>query len=471
MIQKIKERFSEVHIWYLVAVLAIGIALSIMIPLGHECDGVMHFYRSCDVSYGNILDPFVIIGHTPEYESVPAGFDSFGYYDFASRKIGVKEYYAMLSASDFSDGKADYYDPRTYASLFYYPQAIGIFIARTAHMSVRAAVILGHLMNLLAYSVITMFAVKIVPICKHFFAACCMCPLSIYLAASLSSDALLNALCFLFIALVLRYALDDEIVDVGFGQMFLLGILLLIIYMNKYVYVVLGILVFLIPITKFYDASTYRKIFAISLVPLVLFVLFQLFSGTFMPKANLADINGYAIESLPQPAPEYAGLTGIQFAVKYPGRFLLVLWRTFYEGLSVQFIYFNTFGPLNVYLEPAIYVVPIVLLIILAMDDGRYEKLISGKLRTLLIVASVLEFIAVVSCIYLLDVTANAPGDKVAGGIQARYFITAIAMMGIGIRPRRLYSQVRHVKEITIAAMTVLGVWSVVLYGVQLGRF
>lgn len=55
----------------LILVSVMGISMAVINPAFQECDGPSHFYRSMDVSYGNILGSFANLTHEDGVIYVP----------------------------------------------------------------------------------------------------------------------------------------------------------------------------------------------------------------------------------------------------------------------------------------------------------------------------------------------------------------------------------------------------------------
>ena len=68
------------------------------------------------------------------------------------------------------------------------------------NLSIYGVILMGRLFNLLTYVMLGFFAIRFIPCYKNLLAMLAVMPLSIYQAASLSQDAVLNGFGFLFIA-------------------------------------------------------------------------------------------------------------------------------------------------------------------------------------------------------------------------------------------------------------------------------
>ncbi len=133
--------------------------------------------------------------------------------------------------------------------LVYAPQTAGITLARFLGLGYGWTLILGRLMNLLVYVALGWTAIRLIPFGKSALLAVSVFPMSLQLAGSLSYDALVNGLCFIFIALCMKYTYADE--AVGWKKMLWLGALGAALAPGKAVYLVLVMLCFLIPDNKY----------------------------------------------------------------------------------------------------------------------------------------------------------------------------------------------------------------------------
>lgn len=440
--------------------MVMGAFLAVLNPLDQECDGDMHFYRSSDVSYGNVLGPFCVVNHDPQYEEVPGNFEDYPFWVLTADQNEAPDYNHKLKKIETTWSTSNYYDPRTYSSFYYYPQALGLVIARLLHTSAYGATIWAHMLNLLVYALITSLAIEIMPIYKNIFMVSCMMPMCVYLAASFSADALLNAVCFLFIAGVFYYAYSDIGHELGIRDMLPMGILLWFIYTNKYVYAVLGLLVFLIPMEKFGTKKNYWKTFGIALVPIVAFIIFQVISGAFIPQYNLLDVLGQTQEEAGTDGTMFPGMTQREFVFAYPFEFVKVLVRTIYCGLTDWIVGANTFGWMKVGMEPITFWLPIILIVTLLFDSREREdgKKIELKIwhKILLGITSLVLICAVISSIYIFDEASNIVGWAKARGIQGRYFLVLIPLLGIGFVPQKIETKTKNVSYKVLGTMAVV---------------
>ena len=130
----------------------------------------------------------------------------------------------------------------------YIPQVAGFLLARALGGSAILLIRLGKFFNLLLFSLLMAAAIRRLPFGKGVLFGVGLLPMSLHLAASLSYDASIIALCSYFIALVLSAAYEKEIMTAWdwMGMLFS-GALFA---PCKLVYLPLIFLYFLIPVKK-----------------------------------------------------------------------------------------------------------------------------------------------------------------------------------------------------------------------------
>ena len=99
---------------------------------------------------------------------------------------------------------------------------------------------MGRVANLIAYLLLAAAAVRLMPIQKWTMAMVALMPMSVYLAASLSADAMTIGLSLLVVALTLNLALGSERPDRR--SLLALGFLLVLLALSKQAYLGLAVL-------------------------------------------------------------------------------------------------------------------------------------------------------------------------------------------------------------------------------------
>lgn len=432
---------------FLVIALCGGIAMACINPPFQECDGWEHFLRVVDVSYGNLLSPIVKLNHGDGVIVVPKTLREVDYriVDPGSGDGGnlVQE----LKELDVSGPTVEWKFDGGTMSLFYYPQALGFFLGRIFGMSMYGCILFSRIINLLAFLALAWSAIRITPVFKNIMSVIALFPMTIYQAASQSPDALLNGLCFFFIALCFYYAYGEkEHLDWKDGLK--IGIVLSLVFLCKYVYVCLGLLVFLIPVKKFGDKKQYGKAFGIALIPLVILGILALTTAGSVVASSQANADG---------------VSQISYLMQHPKFFVWVLINTFNVKFQDYMLWMNTLGSLNYSLGPLVYLVPMFAVFAGALDVNGSCGAIKRKDRILCIVSFLMVSLGVVLGIYIGDGRVNSVGDNVVQGVQGRYFIAVLPALFAGISLKNIENKNKHFTEILMGGMTVMLLYSVLV--------
>lgn len=445
--QKLKSCFwkKSVENLFLVIALCGGIAMAVINPPFQECDGWEHFLRVVDVSYGNLLSPVVKLNHGDGVIVVPKTLREIDYRIVApgSREGGslVRELKELEASGPAVERNFD----GGIMSLFYYPQALGFFLGRISGMSMYGCILFSRIVNLLAFLALAWSAIRITPVFKNILAVIALFPMTIYQAASQSPDALLNGLCFFFIALCFYYAYGEkEHLDWRDGLK--IGTVLALVFLCKYVYVCLGLLVFLIPAKKFGNKKQYGKAFGIALIPLVLLGIVALATAGSVVASSQANAEG---------------VSQVSYLLQHPKFFVWVLVNTFNVKFQDYMLWMNTLGSLNYSLGPLIYIVPMFAVFAGALDVNGACAAIKRKDRVLCIVSFLLVSLGVVLGIYIGDGRINPIGTDVVQGVQGRYFIAVLPALFAGVSLKNIENKNKHFTGILLGGMAVMLLYSV----------
>lgn len=137
----------------------------------------------------------------------------------------------------------------------YVPQAVGITIARLLHLRQVPLMMLGRFFNLLFFLTCFGAALHFMPFGKELLSIAALLPMTLEQASSLSYDAFIIAIAFLYIAYVLYLAFMAE--RVRTRDLALVTVLMAILGPVKLVYIFLAFLMFLIPKEKFGTTKRY----------------------------------------------------------------------------------------------------------------------------------------------------------------------------------------------------------------------
>lgn len=436
------KRLERPEYIFVILATVMGIAMAVINPPFQECDGPSHFYKAMDVSYGNILGSFGNCSHGDGVINVPENVSDISYRQITPDGSEGSEYVNYLKTHKFSNVKVEmtYYESVT--SIVYWPQGLGIFIGRALNLSIYGVILMGRLFNLLTYVILGFFAIRFIPCYKNLLAMLAVMPLSIYQAASLSQDAVLNGFGFLFIALCLYYVFDEN-VKLSWKHTLLLGFLLLGMFLCKYVYACMGLLVFLIPKNKFESNRKYWKAFAITLIPfaiLCIYIMSRVSTGI----SGLQAVGGASSD-----------MTQLQYLMANPLAGVKVIFSTVLVQTNEYLHQLNILGSLNYPLSMLMIIAPCFLTAVGMLDGQSMDGKIKVRQRVLLIVTFIITAVAVMLGLYIADGYANPVGAAVVGGVQGRYFIILIILPFIALVSDKIKHNINH---FTIKVSAIMGI-------------
>lgn len=417
-------------------------------------DATRHYLWAMDVSYGNLLRPLAnISSHEDGVITVPDNLDEVKISSVKPGDRKIKKILHCWKTSHFSKGVTEKKEEGAFVSFFYYPMAFGLWLGRILGLSVYSCTVLPRLFNLAVFLALSWEAIRITPIRKNTLAVVALFPMTIYQAAACSPDAILNGMCFLFTSLCFFYAYGEK-EHLSWKDMWKLGLLLSVIFLCKYVYVCLGLLVFLIPAKKFGTRIEYWKSFMAGLLPLLVFGV----AGVFNMISAIS--GGPAVEG---------GVTQIGYLTAHPGLIIKVLLTTFMDKFNDYMQWLNTLGAVNYSLGPLIYIVPMTAVYIGAADSNAACSLIRMRDKIICFAAFAAVCIGVVMGIYIGDGQANEVGALVVHGVQGRYFIPVLPAFFGAFSLRGLQNQNPHFTEKAIGLMGVFLMYAV--HAVHTGCF
>lgn len=180
----------ELYQFAFLCIMVMG-GLSLLIqPILNVPDEVAHFARSEIVSQGQLI----IDRSQQEFKTIQS-------MDDLHKQCETAIIYSALKGTKIDYTPFYFYHvAATNATFLYIPQAVGMIIAKILNMDVIWLLWLGRFMNLLVYSLLVGLAIKITPCIKFPLLFVAILPMSIQQAASLSPDAMINALSILLIA-------------------------------------------------------------------------------------------------------------------------------------------------------------------------------------------------------------------------------------------------------------------------------
>ena len=289
------------------------------------------------------------------------------------------------------------------------PTAIGILIGRATGMEFSNWYVLARLVNLLFYTIVLYFAIKLVPTGKSLMAFLALLPTPVFLTMSYNTDYFMNSLVMLAMAVFFREYFTPE-KKITKKSILIYTLAMFFACIGKAIYIPLILLGLLLPAGKFASRKQKRIYYGILIGCCVLVLLFVALgaSGMSDPRGGDTSVSGQ-----------------FSYILHNPLTFAIVFLKAIAKN-SIEFIFgceatlnLNIAGIYEGGTAEIIMLVTLVLLIILAKGkEKRYE--INWKTTVLGygIIGLVVCFIW--GSMYL----AYTPvGSNEINGVQARYYI------------------------------------------------
>lgn len=436
---------------FLAIALTTGILSSVLVPQLSVSDERMHFLRAYSLSQLSLSTDRCTF--PPEIIQTAKDSDKKQYHSLYDARPTEKP-------NDMADGKSSSCGTAaTYNPLLHTPQAIGIALANLFNAPIGVMILLGRIMNVVAYSFLIYFAIRAARVGRWPLVVIALFPTMIHTAGSLSADAINNAVVISFLAYTLSLFFQRTPAS-GQQLAFIMTLSLLIACTKTSNLPLLGFLLFLPSYLFVHKSSRNYK------WPLIL----SLFTAVGLL------IVGWSVASSHIPATSTA--TENPLATN-PLFFLKVIYNTYlspfigYSDVVLEGItdYFSAFQ----YSLPNSMVVIgwIVLAIALLNKDKLYEELNQTQIKVLSIL-SLVCFAAIIAGITYVMYTAWAilplrlgSSAIYADGVQGRYFTALLPLL----IPPFIWAQ-RHVsiyvrKPYTIGCLIFLtsgGILSFYLY-------
>lgn len=408
------------HKIFPVAALFWGLVMLFLVPPYQVPDEPAHFYRAYQVAQFDFMPK---VKNNRLGGELPASLQNF-YHEIMvtpgneddKLTIGMLE---AASKIKLNPGETKFYTfPNTalYSPVPYIPQALGITIGRVLQLSPLAVFYLARLFNFIAWLLIVFMAVKIMPLKKWLFLILVLTPMSVHIAGSVSADALLNAVSFLFIALIFKIAYNEK-TKLTIRNVFLLTLLAVIIAFSKNIYFLLVGLFFIIPCHKSGTKQQHLKNAILLFGATILaFVVSSLIVSHLMNHIDPIE-NFYHAADAPAINP---GEQIHHILSDIPG-FLIIAIKSFVVNRKMLFgSFIGKLGWLEVDFNNFFYLFYYLVILFMAVFSRQKRNLIkfSNKTIFLLIITSILlAFSFTMYCSWC------EPGSSLITNLQGRYFI------------------------------------------------
>lgn len=292
-----------------------------------------------------------------------------------------------------------------YTPILYFPQAIGISLGKSLDLSPLILIYLGRIANLFVWILMIYAAIRIIPVAKWLFFFLALTPMSIFMAASLSADALTNGLSFLVISLALYYSLDVKKQKINRFDIFIILLISNVLSVSKQIYLFIPFLFLIIPSTKFKIKREY------------FLTMISLFMSIFLINAIWLFSNRHLI--IPR-LPGISFIDQFQFILGNNSEYMHILLNSIIiQGSSYIKSFIGILGWIDVVLPEHIYYLYTFILLFIALTDKNDIKIpLNYKIIFIALFSFGVFFLHTILYLYW-----NKVGSEIITGVQGRNFI------------------------------------------------
>lgn len=266
-----KKKKIQVANIFLVLTTIIGIISCTLNVFLAKYDEHAHFWRAYEISTGTIISG---TGNKLPKSIFDVVIDENGVYQIEDRANynNMKEKFKINLEED-SRCNNRVGATANLSPISYLPQLIGITLGRLLKLKPMLIVLMGRLTNLICYIVIMYIAIRLMPKekWKDIIAIIGILPMTMYIASSLSPDAVIISTSMLLLSYIMKLKYGEQ--KVKWKESIILGILFMIPIMCKIVYLPMLMLFFLIP-KEVFESKKARYINFIIVVSITAFSLF-----------------------------------------------------------------------------------------------------------------------------------------------------------------------------------------------------
>lgn len=307
--------------------------------------------------------------------------------------------------------------PSTYSPIAYIPQVVGICVGKAFNAPPIVLIWLGRITNLIAFTVLIYFAIRLLPFAKWGLVLLALNPMSLFLGASLSPDALNISLAFLFVSLVVStYGTKRQI---SHAKLILITGVLSALALSKPTGLVFAPLIFTIPWRAFTSRKKHISFVIISIgIAAVLFLLWNWGIRDIVKEAVFIQANGRPVSQSAQLA--YILNHPLGYAKDLITNFVIVVPNSAGDSVFRQFWGIFGAGTVDAINPVWVMVVYAVMLVLAALyQSGRGTSLTTNKKLIFLS----LFLIAAAGTITAMYLNFTNVGSSLIQGVQGRYFV------------------------------------------------
>lgn len=401
LFDKLKNR---IHIYAFSFLILFGGLSAVIQPIVDMPDEFVHYARAEIVSEGK----FIVYPKDKKHETIKAVEnlrDNLGKTYLDSDIVNKKIDYTTVEMEHIASSSL---------AFVYFPQALGIKLAKIMNLDVIWSLWLARIFNLIVYSLLVAYAIKCIPKWKFAMFFVAALPMSIQQAASCSPDAMVNASVFVLISYFLKlYLKEDE--PITTREMIIFTLIGAVSILTKVTNVFFCGLCLLLPIKK-ENKKTFPYI--IKSIMILLFVIIGGGYYLYTTKLPVPDIQKVYLDSVGAGSQEQLHYIITNFK-EWILNFGAALINNAFEYCKML----NDFGQLN-YSYSFLNLLTLFMFGKIFCEQESIKMPLLHKILVLLMVVGNYSFICLA-----LYMSWTPVGASYIDGIQGRYFIPLLAML------------------------------------------
>lgn len=359
----------------------------------------------------------------------------------------IKNYSEILPSIYFDFGSSNYTEFNNacgYNFILYLLPALGINLGKLLHLSLYGCYYLGRMVNLCVYIFFGYYSIKLAPKMKWIIFAFMFNPMFIHLAASYSSDCMINSVCIFSVAYFTKLYYSEE--NITNRDIVIVISLIFLIAVVKYAFLPLFGIYFLI-IPKLLNIERSQWIFLICCIVLgISFLGLHVFVLAKNGETIESQVS-YLIENNVDPGKQ------IELLLSNPVNILAMIKNTFIENKD---FYFSSFVGQLGWLNIGINIISHRLFYFLLFFSACLEKNTFSILNRIwfLLLSMVLGIIIILG-LYLYWTPVGYP---ISLGVQGRYFAPTILLILTAVS-NGILSKIKYKNEIVFLLAVLVNIF------------